>query len=40
MVTESLQKLLNIFIDYIYKKRTVGSIGTSVLYIGCMVPKG
>jgi len=24
----------------IYKKRTLGSSGTSVLYIGCMVPKG
>ena len=24
----------------IYKKRTLGSSGTSVLYTGCMVPKG
>ena len=23
-----------------YKKSTVGSSGTSVLYIGCVVPKG
>jgi len=23
-----------------YKKRTLGSSGMSVLYIGCMVPKG
>jgi len=27
------------FIDWIYKKHALGSIGTSVLYIGCMVPK-
>ena len=37
MVTESLKKLLNIFVDQIYKKCTVGSSGTSVLYIGCVV---
>ena len=27
-----------LLIKYI-KKRTLGSVGTSVLYIGCMVPK-
>jgi hypothetical protein len=32
------KKKLNIFVDYIYKKCTVGSSGTSVLYTGCMVP--
>jgi len=40
MARESLIKQLNIFIDQIYIKRTVGSSGTSVLYIGCVVPKG
>jgi len=40
MVRESLKKLLNIFVDKIYKKSTVGRSGTSVLYIGCVVPKG
>jgi hypothetical protein len=33
-------KLLNIFVDNIYKKRNLASSGTPVLYIGCMVPKG
>ena len=37
MVRESLKKI-NIFVDLIYKKSTVGRSGTSVLYIGCMVP--
>jgi len=40
MVRESLKKKLNLFVDKIHKKRTLGSRGTSVLYIGCMVPKG
>jgi hypothetical protein len=31
---------LNIFVDLIYKKCTLGRSGTPVLYIGCMVPKG
>ena len=37
MVRESLKKI-NVFVDWIYKKSTLGSSGTSVLYIGCMVP--
>jgi hypothetical protein len=40
MVIESLKKQLNIFVDWIYKKSTLGSSGTSVLYIRCMAPKG
>ena len=32
------KKKLNISVDYIYKKCTAGSSGTSVQYIGCMVP--
>jgi len=39
MARESLKKQLNIFFDYIYKKLTLVSSGTSVLYIGCVVPK-
>jgi len=38
MVTEGLKKKLNMFVDWIYKKRALGSSGTSVLCIGCMVP--
>ena len=30
MVTESLKKLLNIFVDKIYKKSTLGSSSTSI----------
>ena len=40
MARESLKKQLNIFVDEIYKKCTLWSSGTPVLYIGCMVPKG
>ena len=40
MARESLKKQLNMFVDSIYKKSTVGSSDTSVLYIGCMVTKG
>ena len=39
MATESLKKK-NLFVDLIYKKCTLGSSGTSVLYIGCMVSRG
>jgi len=37
---KSKKKELNIFIDWIYKKRIPGTSGKPVLYIGCMVPKG
>ena len=40
MARESLKKSLNIFVEYICKKCTLWSGGTSVLYIGRMVPKG
>jgi len=33
MARESPKKQLNVFVDKIYKKRTLGSSGTSVLYI-------
>jgi hypothetical protein len=33
-------KNLNIFVEKIYKKRCLESIGMPVLYIGCKVPKG
>jgi len=38
MAREGLKKL-NIFVDYIYKECNLGSSGTPVLYIGCMVHK-
>ena len=34
------KKKLNIFVDWIYNKRTLWSSGTPVLYIWSMVPKG
>jgi hypothetical protein len=37
---KSKKKSLYTFVDYIYKKCTLGSSGMPVLYIGCMVPKG
>jgi len=37
---ERKSKKMIIFVDYIYKKSTVGRSGPSVLYIGCMVPNG
>ena len=37
---KNLKKQLNTFVDWIYQNCTVVSSGTSVLYIGCMVPKG
>jgi hypothetical protein len=40
MVRESLKKKINISVDEIYKKCTLGSSGTPVLYIGCMVSEG
>jgi hypothetical protein len=36
MVRESLKKTLHIFVDLIYKKHSLESSGTSVLYIGCL----
>jgi len=40
MVREILKKYINISVDTIYKNSTVGVSGMSVLYIGCIVPKG
>jgi len=34
------KKLIQYIVDYIYKKRSVERSGTSVLYIGCIVPEG
>jgi hypothetical protein len=34
------KKKIIIFVDQIYKKHSLESSGTSVLYIGCLVPKG
>jgi len=40
MARESLKTKLSIFVDQIYKKCTLESSGTPVLFIRCMVPKG
>jgi hypothetical protein len=39
MLRESLKIIINYIVDEIYKKRTLGSSGTPVLYIGRIVPQ-
>jgi hypothetical protein len=35
-----IKKSLDVFVEQIYKKRSLESSGSPVLYIVCMVPKG
>ena len=39
MVRACIKKSLNVFVDEMYKKHSLESCSTPVLYIGCLVPK-